>query len=91
MVGENEIIILLLGVGVLIFSLSNPLRIRRLPEWKILRASFRVLLLGWVLAVLKRFVWESVFHLLEHVSYAASMVLLALWCWKVFPKEGRPT
>jgi hypothetical protein len=90
MVQENELITLLLGIGVLVFAVSNRLRLQRLPEWKFLVGALGLLFLGWILTILEGFFWESALNLLEHISYAASSVLLALWCWKVFPKEGRP-
>jgi hypothetical protein len=87
MVQENEIVMLLLGVGVLIFTVNNRVRFKRLPEWKILTTAFYVLFGGWVLTVIEGFFWNALFNLFEHICYATSAVLMATWCWKVFGIE----
>jgi len=81
---ENEIVMLLLGVGVLIFILGNRARLKRLAASKILIAGFYVLLAGWVLTVLEGFFWEGPLNYLEHLCYAVSAVFVAVWCCKVF-------
>jgi hypothetical protein len=87
MIQENEIVMLLIGVGVLIFIVKNRVQFKRLPEWKILTMAFYVLLVGWVLTVIEGFFWKAIFNLLEHICYASSSVLVAAWCWKVFGIE----
>jgi hypothetical protein len=87
MVQENEIVMLLLGIGVLIFTVNNRLQFKRLPAWKILTTAFYVLLGGWVLTVMEGFFWNELLNLFEHICYATSSVLLAAWCWKVFGIE----
>ena len=82
MVQENELIGLILGVGVLIFILANHSRLRSLPAAKILLASYYFLLLGWALTVLEGFFWGQVLNLVEHICYAVSALLLAVWVWQ---------
>lgn len=81
---ENEIVMLLIGVGVLIFILGSRSRLKRLPASNILIAGFYTLLAGWVLTVLEGLFWEGVLNHLEHLCNAVSSVLVAVWCWKVF-------
>lgn len=81
---ENEVVMLLIGVGVLIFILGSRPRLKRLPASKILIVGFYVLLAGWVLTVLEGFFCEGLLDYLEHMCYAVSSVLVAIWCWKVF-------
>jgi hypothetical protein len=81
---ENEVVMLLLGVGVLIFILGNLERLKRLPSYKILIVSFSLLLAGWVLTVLEGIFWEKILNFVEHLCTAVSSVLVAVWCWKVF-------
>jgi MFS superfamily sulfate permease-like transporter len=88
---ENEIVMLLIGVGVLIFILGSRSRLKRLPASNILIVGFYILLAGWVLTVLEGFFWEGVLNYLEHLCNAVSSVLVAVWCWKVFggsPRES---
>lgn len=87
---ENEVVMLLIGVGVLIFILTSRPRLKCLPASNILIAGFYVLLVGWVLTVLEGFFCERLLDCLEHMCYAVSSVLVAIWCWKVFG-SGTPS
>ena len=84
MMQENEIITLLLGIGVMIFILANKQKVKRIPAAKILIAGFYVLLAGWVLTVLEGLFWRELLNVLEHICYTASSILMAVWCWKIF-------
>jgi hypothetical protein len=86
MIQQNEVIIFLLGVSVLTFILANRWRIARFPAWKVLVASFCVLLVGWLLTILEGIFWEGLLNFVEHLSYALSSSLIAFWCWRVFQK-----
>ena len=84
MIQENEIITLLLGIGVMIFILANKQKVKRIPAAKILIAGFYVLLAGWVLTILEGLFWRELLNVLEHICYTASSILMAVWCWKIF-------
>jgi len=84
MIHENEIIMLLLGVGVLIFILTSRLRLKQIPASNILTAAFYIAFASWVLTVLEGLFWEGFLNYLEHICYAVSSILLAVWCWKTF-------
>lgn len=73
---------LLLGVGVLIFTIRNRTGLRRLPAYGILMTAFYFLLATWFATVLEGFIWNTFLNLLEHAGFAASSVLTAIWCWK---------
>ena len=83
MIQENEIVMLLLGIGVLMFVLGNRSVIRRVPGSRILIAGFYVQLVGWFLTVLEGFFLEGFLNCFEHVCYAVSALLLAFWCLKI--------
>lgn len=90
MIYENEIIMLILGSGVLIFTLFHQAQIKRIPNWRTLMAGFYILIAAWVLTVLEGFVWQSLLNYLEHLCYAVSSALVAVWCFKLVsqrPKE----
>ena len=92
MLHENEVVMLLLGVGVFLFILLNISHIRRISYWKILIAGYSLLLAGWILTVLEGYFLESLLNFLEHMSYAMSAVVMAVWCFRVFGnsrKEGQ--
>ncbi len=81
---ENEIVMLLLGVGVLIFILGSRARLKLLASSEILIMAFYVLLAGWVLTVLEGLFYEWLLNFFEHLFYAVSAVLAAVWSYKVF-------
>jgi hypothetical protein len=81
---ENEIVMLSIGVGVLIFILGNRARLKRLATYRILIAAFCLMLVGWIVTVVEGFIWEVILNYIEHACYAVSSILLMIWCWKVF-------
>lgn len=95
MIYENEIIMLVLGLGVLVLALSNRDHLKRVPLFKVLFTGFCILIVSWIVTVLEDLFPEdtlgnSSLNFLEHLCYAASGLLVALWCWLVFRgvKEG---
>jgi hypothetical protein len=91
MVQENEIIMFVLGLGVFIFILANYSRLKRIPSIRLLITGYCLFLAGWSLTILETFYWPTVLNYLEHISYAAGAIIMAVWSWKVFagPKESR--
>lgn len=89
MIHENEIVMLILGLGVFIFMLGNMARLKRLHHSKVLTTGFYLLFGGWILTVLEGFFWGGVLNVLEHTCYAAGTSFLCAWFWKIFVKpEG---
>ena len=93
MIQENEVVMLLLAIGVLIFILVNRRLIMRIQAARLLVAAFYVLLAAYVLTVPEdpapQEYLRDLLNLLEHSCYAANSVLIAMWCIKVFkPKES---
>jgi hypothetical protein len=91
MIASNEVIGLILAIAVLVFYLWNRPRLRELPAFGILLAAFLSLLVGLVLTILEGVFWQETLNLLEHVGYALSALLLAVWCWFVFGKRRSPS
>jgi len=88
MIEENEVIGLVLSLGVLAFAWWNRAGLRSLPRWGLLFAAFCALLIGRVLTVLEGFVLEEPVNYVEHASYITGALLLAVWCWQRTPREG---
>jgi len=84
MIQQNEIIMLLLGIGCMIFILVNKQKVKRIPLAKLLIAGFYVLLAGYVLTILEGLFWMDFLNVLEHICYTTSSILMAVWCWKLF-------
>jgi hypothetical protein len=84
MIQENEIVMLIIGLGVFIFVLGNRPQLKRIPHADWFLPAFYLLLAGWILTVVENILWGEVLNYLEHICYAAASLLLAVWCWKVF-------
>lgn len=89
---ENEILMLVLGLGALVLSFANRDHLRRIPSFKVLLIAFCILIVAWVGTVLEDLVlsWKAYLNFVEHSCYALSGVLVALWCWLTLGrvKEG---
>jgi hypothetical protein len=88
MIQENELILLMLGIGVLFFIVGNHSQVKKFPEYKVLIAGFFAFLTGWLLTVLEGFFWEKLLNFMEHICYIGGSVLVAIWCWKIFGRKG---
>ncbi len=84
MIQENEVIMLVLGVGVLIFIISNYARLKPYPSIHILIAGFCFSLLGWSLTVAEGFLLGATLNVAEHLCYLFSVLCIALWLHKAF-------
>ncbi len=91
MVHENEIIMIVLGLAILIFLLFHYIKLQQIPSFKLLFISYCLSTAGWLLTVLEGFFWEGYLNALEHFCYAFSMILLAVWCWRIPDKKREKT
>lgn len=87
MVQEDEIIMLVLGIGVLLFIIGNYARLKHYPSIHTLITGFCFSLLGWTLTVLEGFLLEETLNFAEHFSYLASAVCVALWMYKTLARS----
>jgi hypothetical protein len=87
-VQENELLALLIVVGVVVFALLNRVRLQSLPAYRFLWGGFSLLALGGVLTVLEGLPADpkigAFLNVAEHVCYLLSSVLAAAWCVVVF-------
>lgn len=84
MLQENELITLLLSIGVLVFVQIKRERLKDGPSLNHLIISFSLLSAGWGFTLLEGFFLRPHMNVLEHACYAGSSVFLAAWCWKTF-------
>jgi len=87
MVESDELVMLLIGFGVLVFLFKNRLKPPDIPAYNVLASSFYVLFVGLLATVLEGFWLNTYFNYLEHICYAVSSVLLALWCQRLSVKR----
>ena len=86
---ENEVVMLLLGIGVLLFMLLRWPQFKQLPAAHLLLLSFSILLTSWVATVLEGLFAESSFYYqslncLEHSGNLGSAVIIAWWIRRAF-------
>ena len=53
--------------------------LRRIPEWRLLLAGIVFLIIGSTSTVVEHFALYDVFNTIEHLSYLAQSLMLALW------------
>ena len=82
MIHEDEIVMLVLGIGVLFFIVVNYSQLKRYPSINTLIAGFCFTLLGWLFTIIEGFMLENVLNLVEHGCYLASAVCIAAWIRK---------
>ena len=84
----NEIVFLIIGIGVSIFIVVNFSRLKSFPALEILIAGFFAFFTGWVFTVLEGLFWGNFLNLMQHISYIVGSVLVSVWCWKIFVRKG---
>ncbi|UCF98492.1 MAG: hypothetical protein JSV89_02910 [Spirochaetaceae bacterium] len=89
MIQANELILLLFGMGGLIFIRLNNVRLKNLPEMAFLLYGFYSLLAAWAFTVAEGFVWPGTLNVLEHLAYLASALLILVWCVQFVYKGGK--
>ncbi|NLE38163.1 MAG: hypothetical protein GX621_09090 [Pirellulaceae bacterium] len=91
MIQENEIVMLVLTMGVGAFLLADRVLMRRIPSFRLLAAGFGFLVGAFVFTVVEGFFLYNIFNifnLLEHASYAVGALCVAFWCRRVFGGGG---
>lgn len=86
---ENEIVMLFLCTGVLLFVIFNRKKLIKYKKWNMLYMSFLLFFIACVSTVLEGFLFEGIFNHTEHFCYAGSGIVLVIWCFKIFMKKDR--
>lgn len=89
MIQQNELIILLVGVGAALFIFLNRRRIVQIPQYRLLLVSYAALFVGWVFTIIEGFIWTDAMNIVEHACYMASSVASAVWCWIALVREDK--
>lgn len=80
----NEIVMFVISFAIIISIILNYDQISKLPSAKMLLSSFYMFSLASILTILEDFLLTDTLNLLEHLSYAISSILFAVWCKRVF-------
>ncbi|MFX0094130.1 MAG: hypothetical protein ACFFBD_20500 [Candidatus Hodarchaeota archaeon] len=86
-INQSEYLILLVGLAILVFIWLNREEIRHLSFRKVLLAAFCVLVVGWILSIIEELLWEELLNFMQHLCFAISSFLVALWSWMTFKKQ----
>ena len=82
MVHDNEVVMLALGIGVYFLILGYRRHLQRVVGWSTLFLAYHILLIAFVMTILEGFYWARQLNIIEHLCYALSTILMAVWCWK---------
>ena len=85
--GEFTLLVLVFGIGILIFVIGNLPQLRKIPLYRILIAGFIAFFMSWVFTVLEGLFWYRFFNLIRHVCLLTGSILVAVWCWETFVKK----
>lgn len=80
MLEEREVITLILGLCAVVFFALGWGKLRLIPRFGLLLASYAALLGGWVLTIVEIYWMGEVMNVLEHGCFALSSAVLAWWC-----------
>jgi len=84
MVNKNEIIMLLLCIGVIIFVISKHREYKRIPHWKLLMTGFYMFFGSVIFTLAEGIIWKHLLNIIEHVFCLLSAFFMLLWCWLTF-------
>jgi hypothetical protein len=88
---KNEVITLLITVGIGMFFWANRKSIIQLHAWKLLILSFFCYLARMCFTVLEGYYWPDGMNLLEHLSILLFSIFFLFWCWQIgYRKEKKP-
>ena len=89
MIQENEIVSLLLCIGVFFFILINRSQIKQLPSSGLFVSGFYIFMFSRIFTVLEGLFLGVFFNIVEHACYIISSALLLIWVWNVFGNKNR--
>ena len=89
-VKPDEVVILVLALATLVLAVTLRPRLKGFPRLGLFMGAYLVLLAGWILTIAEDVALRETMNLLEHTCYAASTVLFALWCHRVFLGKETP-
>lgn len=86
-VAHDELIMLIISLVVVIQVVANFKLLKQFPRMPLLLWSFGLVVLSAICTVVESLFWVEVLNYIEHLSFMAASILLAVWCWRVFGSE----
>ena len=88
MIPEDELLMLLMGLGTLVLILTNYSKISRIEGVYLFLAAFFFMFTGWCLTIIEAFFLYAVFNFFEHACYLVGSVFLTCWVWRLTNSES---
>lgn len=79
---ENELVMLFLGIGVLLYVFKYRKSIQKIPSHQMLTSAYYCFLGAAASTVLEELFLHTLFDYLEHIFYLGSSLFLAFWSIK---------
>ena len=87
---ENEVLTLVLAIGVLLFVLVYKRGLRFPQRPVLLLSAFIIACGGWFFTVVEGYCTTGFCNLAEHICYVVSSIVLVIWFWLVFNPRLQP-
>ena len=88
MIQEDELLMMVLGLGTLVLIWTNYSKIRRFESVHLFLCAFFCMLAGWCLTIIESIFLYSFFNFFEHICYLAGSIFLTCWIWRIQKHEG---
>ncbi len=88
MIHENELVMLLLSLGVVVFIILKRHKFRQFPGWKLLFSAFLFFAAASVFTVIETFFLNSFFNHMEHICYFMNGLTFLIWCFRAVTDTG---
>lgn len=88
MIPEDELLMLIMGLGTLLLIWTNYSKINRIEGVYLFLSAFFFMLIGWCLTIIEGLFLYTVFNFFEHASYLVGSVFLTCWVWRLINNEG---
>ena len=83
---EQELLILILGIGLLVYASFKRSDLASIPYSGIIAVAYLSMLISWALSVLEGYYYPYLLNILEHITCMIGSLLLAIWAWFVLAK-----
>lgn len=88
MLHENELVMLLLSLGVAVFIIRKRHKFRLFTGWRLFFSAFLFFAAGSVFTVIETFIFNNFFNHMEHFCYFMSGLIILIWCFRAVTVKG---
>ncbi len=85
----NEILMLIINLGIIIAIISNNTKLKIIPFYKLLLSSYFIIFFGWISTVVEGIIYPDFFNACEHASYLVFSIMMLVWIGKIIPRRAK--